>query len=65
MVNKQFNKECRTPKPISADTILRFELFDSDKPNKPDEVGTTRVKITDLILNDKINRKEMFAIEGE
>lgn len=63
--NQQFDKECRTNRTVSSDTVLRFELFDSDKPAPdPDVIGTTRVRISDLILNRKLDSKESFPIEG-
>lgn len=50
---------------MPADTILRFELYDSDKPApEPDWIGMSKVKITDLILNRKLDSKESFPIEG-
>ncbi|KAG9509536.1 hypothetical protein GZH46_01940, partial [Fragariocoptes setiger] len=62
----QFNKDCRWSKPVSTDTILRFEIFDSDKPApEPDFVGISRVKISDLILNRKLDQKEQLPIEGQ
>lgn len=60
----QFDKECRTKKPVSADTTLRFEVLDSDKPSDPDWIGMSKVKVSDLILNRKLDSKESFPIEG-
>ena len=45
--------------------MLRFELFDSDKPApEPDWIGMSKVKVSDLILNRKLDSKENFNIEG-
>lgn len=45
--------------------MLRIELFDSDKPApEPDWIGMTKVKISDLILNRKLDSKEAYPIEG-
>ena len=61
----QFDKDCRTSKPVSSDTVLRFELFDSDKPAPdPDWIGMAKIKVSDLILNRKLDSKESFPIEG-
>jgi len=44
---------------------LRFEILDSDRPAPdPDVVGTSRVKISDLILSRRLDSKENFPIEG-
>lgn len=61
----KFDKECRISKPVSADTFLRFEIYDSDKPApEPDWIGQTRVRISDLIINRKLDSKESYPIEG-
>ena len=49
---------------MPSDTVLRFEVLDSDKPGEPDKIGTLKLKISDLILNRKLDSKESFAIEG-
>lgn len=50
---------------MSSNTVLRFELYDSDKPApEPDWIGISKVKISDLILNRKLDSKESFPIEG-
>lgn len=45
--------------------MIRFEVYDSDKPApEPDWIGMTKVKLTDLILNRKLDSKESYPIEG-
>lgn len=61
----QFDKECRTNRTVNSNTVLRFELYDSDKPApQPDWIGLSKVRISDLILNRKLDSKESFPIEG-
>lgn len=44
---------------------MRVELFDSDKPApEPDWIGLVKIKVSDLILNRKLDEKQMFPIEG-
>lgn len=49
---------------MSSDTVLKFEIFDSDKPTDPDWIGLVKVKVSDLILNRKLDSKESLPIEG-
>lgn len=50
---------------MSSDTFLKMEIFDSDKPAPdPDFVGVSKVRISDLILNRRLDSKESFPIEG-
>lgn len=61
----QFDHKCRTNKAVASDSILRIELYDSDKPNpQPDYIGMTRLRVSDLILNRKLDSRELFPIEG-
>lgn len=62
---KQFDRECKTNRAVPSDTVLRVELFDSDKPAPdPDWIGMTKLKVSELILNRRLDSKEMFPIEG-
>ena len=50
---------------MSADTTLRMEIFDSDKPAPdPDWIGMSKVRVSDLILVRRLDSKETFPIEG-
>ena len=50
---------------MPADTVLRIEIYDSDKPApEPDYIGLTRLKVSELILSRRLDSKEMFPIEG-
>lgn len=50
---------------MHADTVVKIELFDSDKPSPdPDWIGVSKIKVSDLILQRRLDSKEMFPIEG-